>query len=149
MICRAFRSCYLSMRFTRYSKGEPYEITPRKLAAARRAVQKEKDHYPLFPELLKHQTAEERLATIAVERETWWQEMRDRHAKLWRKARQALRELPPGPRAAIKRYWNICGRPGDPVYLLTIIHEHRVRKVCYWHVMAELRRLRLRFQKSS
>jgi len=135
------------MRFTRYSKGEPYEITPRKLAAARRAVQKEKDHNPLFPELLKHQTAEERLATIAVERETWWQEMRDRHAKLWRKARQALRELPPGPRAAIKRYWNICGRPGDPVYLLAIIHEHRVRKVCYWHVMAELRRLRLRFQK--
>jgi len=39
--------------------------------------------------------------------------------------------------------------PGDPVYLLAIIHEHRARKVCYWHVMAELRRLRLRFQKSS
>jgi hypothetical protein len=52
----------------------------------------------------------------------------------------------PGPRAAIKRYWEICGYPGD---LLTIIHEHMARKVCYWHVMAELRRLQLRFQKSS
>ena len=62
--------------------------------------------------------------------------MRDRHAQLWRKGRQALRDLPPGPRAAIKRYRAICGCPGDPVYLVTIIHEHRAGKVCYWHVMA-------------
>ena len=55
------------MRFTHCPNGEPYQITPRKLAAARRAVQKEKDQYPLFPELLKHQTAEERLASIANE----------------------------------------------------------------------------------
>jgi hypothetical protein len=99
----------------------------------------------LFPELLKHQTAEERLASIAVEQETWWQQMRDRHANLWRKARQNLNRLPPGPRAAIKRYSKICGCPGGPVYLLTLIHEHRARKVCYWHVMAELLRLRHRF----
>ncbi len=132
------------MRFTCYPKGEPYEITPRKLAA-RRAVQREKDRYPLFPELVKHQTAEDRLTSIALEREIWWQEMRERQAKLWTKARQNLNRLPPGPRAAIKRYREICGCPGDPVYPLTIIHEHRTRKVCYWHVMAELRRLRHRF----
>ena len=70
------------MRFTRYPNGEPYQITPRKLAAARRAVQKDKDRYPLFPELVKHQTAEDRLTSIAVERETWWQEMRERQARL-------------------------------------------------------------------
>jgi hypothetical protein len=106
------------MRFTRYPKGEASQITSRKLAAARRAVQREKDRYPLFPELVKHQTAENRLTSIAVERERCWQEMRDRHAKLWRRARQALRGLPPGPRAAITRYWQICGFPGDPIYLL-------------------------------
>src|ERR1700745_3625289 len=99
------------MRFTRYPRWEPYEVTPRKLAAARRAVQKQKDRYPLFPELLKHQTAEERLASIAVEQESWWQQMRDEHARRWRKARQALRDLPPGPNAAIRRYWKICGCP--------------------------------------
>src|SRR5260370_35747831 len=109
------------MRFTCYPKGEPYEITPRKLAA-RRAVQREKDRYPLFPELVKHQTAEDRLTSIALEREIWWQEMRERQAKLWTKARQNLNRLPPGPRAAIKRYREICGCPGDPVYPLTIIH---------------------------
>jgi len=97
------------MRFTRYPKGETYQIRPRKLAAARRAVQREKDRYPLFPELVKHQTAEDRLTSIAAERETWWQEMRERHANLCIKARQNLNSLPPGPRAAIKRYWKICG----------------------------------------
>jgi hypothetical protein len=69
-------SSYPCMRFTRYPKGEAYQITPRKLAAARRAVQREKDLYPLFPELLKHQTAEDRLTSIAAQRESWWQEMR-------------------------------------------------------------------------
>ena len=48
---------------------KPYELTPGMLAAARRAVQKQKDRYPLFPELLKHQTAEEGLAAIAIEPE--------------------------------------------------------------------------------
>jgi hypothetical protein len=118
MTPRGFIQLSLSMRFIRYPKGEAYQITSRKLAAARRAVQREKDRYPLFPELLKHQTAEDRLASIAVERETWWQEMRERQAQLWRKARQALRDLPPGRRAAITRYWQICGFPGDPVCLL-------------------------------
>src|SRR5260370_37474937 len=95
-------SSYPCMRFTRYPKGEAYQITPRKLAAARRAVQREKNRYPLFRELLKHQTAEDRLASIAVERETWWQEMRERQAHPWSKARQALRDLPPGPRRAMQ-----------------------------------------------
>jgi hypothetical protein len=89
------------MRFTRYPKGEAYQITSRKLAAARRAVQKHKDRYPLFPELVKHQTAEERLASIANDQETWWQLMRDRHANVWRKARQNLNRLPPGLRGLI------------------------------------------------
>ena len=92
---------------------------------------------------LAHSGKASRAASIADEREICWREMRDRHAKLWRKARKALRNLPQGPRAAIARYWQICGCPGDPVYLLSIIHEHKARKVCYWHVMAELRRLRL------
>src|SRR5260370_2610703 len=130
-------SSYPCMRFTRYPKGEAYQITSRKLAAARRAVQREKDRYPLFPELVRHQAAEDRLASIAVERETWWQEMRERQAHLWRKARQALRDLPPGPRASIKCYWKICGCPGDLVYLLTIIHQHSAIKGSYCHALAQ------------
>jgi hypothetical protein len=43
-------------------------------------VQKEKDRYPFFPELLKHESAEERLTAIANDREQWWQEVRNRRA---------------------------------------------------------------------
>jgi len=39
-------------------------------------------HYS--PKPLKDQTAEERLASIANQQETWCQRMRDRHAKLSR-----------------------------------------------------------------
>ena len=77
-------------------------------------MQAQKDRYPLFPELLKHQTAEERLAAVAIDREQWWQQVRDRRAQLWRRARQALRDLPPGPRAAIQRYWQIWPLPEIP-----------------------------------
>ena len=40
-------------------------------------MQKQKDRYPLFLELLTYQTAEEKLVVIAVERERRWQQMRD------------------------------------------------------------------------
>jgi hypothetical protein len=134
------------MRFTRYPKGDSYQVTPRKLAAARRAVQRQNDRYPLFPELVTHNTAEERLDSIAAHRMQWWQTMRDRQAKQWRRARKTLRDLPRGPKTAITGYWKICGYPCDPLYLLSIIHEHKARKVCFWLVMAELRRLRLNRQ---
>jgi hypothetical protein len=88
----------------RYPKAEAYEITPGKLVAARRAVQRQKDRFPLFPELITHQTAEERLDAIAYGRAEWWQNMRDHQAKQWRRARKSLRDLPRGPSAAITRY---------------------------------------------
>src|ERR1700758_3987093 len=59
-------------------------LSPFRMHASRNASER-------FPELLKHQTAENRLASIAEEREKWWHEMRDRHAKLWRKARHNLK----------------------------------------------------------
>src|SRR5260221_810834 len=91
-----FERCSLSMRFTRYPKGEAYQITSRKLAAARRAVQREKDRYPLFPQLVKHQTAENRLASIAVEQEPCWHEMREPHARLMGHAPHNSHSSPPG-----------------------------------------------------
>jgi hypothetical protein len=42
------KRCFLSMRFNRYPKGEAYQVTQRKPAAARRAVHREKDRYPCF-----------------------------------------------------------------------------------------------------
>jgi hypothetical protein len=33
--------------------------------------------------------------------------------------------------------------PGDATYLLGLIRDHEVRKRCFWHALAELRRLKL------
>jgi hypothetical protein len=52
-------------------------------------------------------------------------------------------EAPPGPRTAIMRYWQKAFLPGDAIYLLGLIHDHKVRKHCFWHALAELRRLQL------
>ena len=80
------------MRFSRYPIWKAYELTLRKLAVARRAVQRHKDRYPLFQELLNHQTAEETLALIANDRETCCPRMRDHHRQviktwLWKSLR--------------------------------------------------------------
>jgi hypothetical protein len=129
------------MRFTRFPRGGTNPPSARRVAAAKRAVQAEKDRYPLFPELVTHHTPEVRLAAIDRHRIEWWQEHRNFRAERWREARSSLRALPPGPRTAIMRYWQKAFLPGDATYLLGLIRDHKVRKRCFWHALAELRRL--------
>ena len=131
------------MRFTRFPRGETSPPSARRVAAAKRAVQAEKDRYPLFPELVTHHTPEARLAAIDRHRIEWWQEQRNFRALRWREARSSLRALPPGPRTAIMRYWQKAFLPGDATYLLGLIGDHKVRKRCFWHALAELRCLNL------
>jgi hypothetical protein len=54
-----------------------------------------------------------------------------------------LDHLPPRPRAGILRHWQTCSLPGHPVYLLGMLRDQRARKRCFWHALAELRRLKL------
>ena len=46
-------------------------------------------------------------------------------------------------RAGLLRYWQICQMPGSAAYLLGCIHKAKKGRVCFWHQLAELRRLRL------
>jgi hypothetical protein len=131
------------MRFNRFPRVEqPSPPSARRVAAAKR-VQAEKDRYPLFPELVRYATTESRLDAMQEHRITWWQQHRNHVAASWREARASLRSLPPGPRTGILRYWQTCSLPGHPVYLLGMLHDHRARKRCFWHALAELRRLKL------
>jgi hypothetical protein len=138
------------MRFTRFPRVEqPTQPSARRVAAAKRAVQAEKDRYPLFPELVRYATAESHLDAMQEHRITWWQQHRNHVAASWREARASLRSLPPGPHTVILRYWQTCSLPGHPVYLLGMLHDHRARKRCFWHALAELRRLKLNFRRAS
>jgi hypothetical protein len=82
-----------------------------------------------FPSLLSTRRLRNVLEAIAVDREQRWQQMRDYRAKQWRRARRPLRDLRQGPRSAIKRYWQICGFPGEPDYLLSITSTKPERSV--------------------
>jgi hypothetical protein len=77
------------MRFTRFPRGEhqPSPPSARRVAAAKRAVQAEKDRYPLFPELVRYSTTESRLEAMQEHRITWWQQHRNHVAASWREAR--------------------------------------------------------------
>ncbi len=132
------------MRFTRYMlKETSYEVTPRKLAAARRAIEKDRERCGLFPEMMEFTTVDDRIDAIARGRRLWVAERRQIQAAGWRKARRRLRALPPITRAGITRYWAQAIMPGDPGYLLGLIHDATVNGVCYWRRMAYLHRLKL------
>lgn len=132
------------MRFTRYMlKETSYEVTPRKLAAARRAIEKDRERCGLFPEMMQFTTVDDRIDAIARGRRLWVADMRQRQADGWREARRRLRALPPITRDAIKRYWAQATMPGDPVYLMGLIHDATAKGVCYWRRLAYLRRLKL------
>ena|ERR1700719_1539547 len=77
------------MRFTRFPRGEhqPSPSSGRRVAAAKRAVQAEKDRYPLFPELVRYATTESRLAAMQEHRTTWgmFQQRYVKRHKIWHK----------------------------------------------------------------
>lgn len=134
------------MRFDRTSwrkaKGYKLDRSLRRIRAAESAVQREKDAVPLFPELVRHNTADARLNALESGQAEWNQEWRDQTAAGWRFARQQLNALPTLTRKGTLRYWQECGYPGSPVYLLGLIRDVSAGK-CPWKKLRVLRQLRL------
>lgn len=133
------------MRFQRsvYEKEEPeLVLSPQRVRAAERAVQRDHDAVALFPELRKETTVEDRLQRIERGRQEASTENRQRRAREWRNARRRLATLPPLVRAGVLRYWNTTSVPGDPVFLASFVTQAQ-RGTSFWAKLAELRRLRL------
>jgi hypothetical protein len=86
------------------------------MAAAKRAVQAEKDRYPPFPELVRYPTTESRLeamqSIVSLGGNSTAIIMSPQAGV---KLELPLGPLPPGPQ---RRYWQTCSLPGHPVYLL-------------------------------
>ena len=131
------------MRFTRFPKCDRGTASPQRLAAARRAVERDRYRCGLFPEMMKFRDAEQRVAAILNHRVTWWQEMRDIHAAGWRRARKAVRKLPEITKRGLMIYWQTCTYPGSPEYLNSMVHDVIAKHVSWWHRLADRRRLQL------
>lgn len=95
------------MRFQRFDI-RPGKIprTTRRLKNAEKAIERERDSIPLFPELVRFKTVEQRLDHLDDCQIRYWQNIRDQLAQTWRKFRQRLYGLPEAERQRFLDYWN-------------------------------------------
>ncbi len=113
------------MRFSRAGFHE-FRDTYRKRLAFLRKQLRERESYPLFAD----QIAAEQIdvdAEMAERRAIWNKEntaQRAARAMAWRKARAKLAAYPHPERRELLAYWQRCSLPGDPEYLLSVIHSH-------------------------
>jgi hypothetical protein len=100
------------MRFTRRPLILPKGITPRRLSAARRRLQRHRDAWALFPEYWPAQTPEQDILEGDARHLALQVNARHARARRWREIRARVRAHP--QREQILRYWNVCHYPGDP-----------------------------------
>jgi len=115
------------MRFSPYIRADSRPVTRRRLAAARRTIQRERAKWGMFADQMTFETPEERIARIDAGVLAGVQLMRDNHAAMWRRGRRALFSLPPQRRRELLREWN--GNhwlPGSPEYFLDFLHRKGV-----------------------
>lgn len=133
------------MNFTRYQCRGPQPVTPGRIAAAARAVRRQLEDCPLFPELVPDHTPQARLARLDAASAARIADWRAHRAAQWRRARRLLRhDLRPTLAAGIRRWWRNTPTPADPSYLLDAIWQASRGRWCPWRSMATARRLALR-----
>lgn len=112
------------MRFKPGYRVEPFNDSPRKRAACARGQRREREAFPLLAPLIAEQQPP--IEEIMARRATRWiedqQAYRARRAAEWRKARVRLGHYAPDIRAKLLAYWQGCKWPGDPNYLLSMLH---------------------------
>jgi hypothetical protein len=92
--------------------------TPRRMAAARQAIQRDVERAGLFAAVVPVQTPEARLDRLETGLYQQWRDDRVRRAAKWRECRQILRGLPTEARAGLLLSWNESGCSAEPEFLL-------------------------------
>lgn len=99
---------------------ERREWTPLRVKAAERAVKREAENMPLFPELRRFHTVEERMENMDIRADIIAQRLRACRAKMWREARAFLRSLSQADRDRLLAKWNTRFMPGGPADLFAV-----------------------------
>ncbi len=96
------------------------QVTPRRLAAAKRRLEREVDAMPLFADEVRasQPTPAQRIARMDADATKFFQAMRDHAARNWRRGRCALQQLPPQQRQAIIANWNASPLPATATYFV-------------------------------
>lgn len=99
---------------------ERREWTPLRIKAAERAIKREAENMPLFPELRRYNTLQERINKMDLRSDLIIQRLRKGRAKMWREARAFLRSLPTNEREKLLNKWNTKFTPGGPADLFAV-----------------------------
>ena len=112
------------MRFKRFIRPVlSTEFSPRRIAAAEQAIRKDKYNNALTPELIKYNSASSRLQAVEKNSIIYWRNIRNLHAKHWRRGRSMLAHLPEKTRKEILSYWNIYKCPAEGCYFCDVIQR--------------------------
>jgi hypothetical protein len=109
------------MKFDRSIKATRRPVTGRRLAAARRALQRQADKVSLFAELAPVETPAERVERFDSDSVAMVLRWRQHTAQTWRRARRQLRALTPEQRAEVLAQWENKFLPKQAHYLADII----------------------------
>ena len=90
-------------------------LTKRRLAAAARALRREREECPLFADDIAEDqpNPEERVRTIDAAQAAYWQRIRDYNARTWRAARRILNSLPAEERDRLRAEWQSAPYPAS------------------------------------
>ena len=118
----------MSIRHSVRHRPEPRGITPRRLAAAKRAHQREVDRLPLFADQVAAEqgTPEERIERFDQDQLEHNQGRRDLAAKHWRWGRRQLSFLSAEIRIDILELWNATSIPANAAYFADFV-RHQLR----------------------
>jgi len=123
--------------------NERREWTARRIANAKRAVQRDHDSVPLFPDMVKHKTVDDRIMEIEKDDFDYKLRMRAYQAAKWREARKAYFALPPRTRQGMKKFWDKSPVPAEAHYLMSVIREHLQTGFSPWSWLRYNHQLRL------
>lgn len=104
-------------------------LTGRRLAAAVRALRREREDCPLFADDIAEEqpTPEDRVSKIDAEQVAHWQRIRDYNARTWRAARRILNSLPAADRDCLLAQWQAAPYPASASYFADFLYQRTGR----------------------
>ena len=120
----------MKIRHTLRSELQPRGITPRRLAASRRALKREQEELALFAGEVaaEQESPAERIEQIDADLATQDQGHRNLAARHWRWGRAVLREVSSEVRRDILDKWNRSFIPPFPHYFADFVRRELLRR---------------------
>lgn len=113
------------MRFKRYPirREDRRGVTPRRIAAARRSLDRQAEKLPLFADMIREAqpTPDERIKSMDDGFQWIAGEWPDLRAVHWRKGRKMFMSLPDPMRTDLREKWSRCQWPGDGTYFCEFV----------------------------